>query len=298
MLGSYIFLPAIYSWSREEKFSLCKSKTFEQTLSKATIGNKYKYAFCHFPLNSRVEVRIIMSFHTKMIKYNLICLKLWSSGLQRVKPSLVDKTFLDCNFFSQAYSQWIISSGDNKVDHLYFRHYLKPCLQQIGKKIIPAVKFKKIHFYRGFRLFITHSVDFKVQCNELCPLLKHICILSIVWNESQIYVLKWWIKLENNSTWRIEKNVGSYGLQIKIIYFHLTIKGLGTEEESRIPHKSSQQSRSCQVPGDHKVQKPDSYGLWRINISLSVFYQAHVYFSFPSFSNILFSSINSKWNHV
>lgn len=70
-------LPAIYSLSREEKFSICKSKTFEQTLRETTIAeNICEYSFCHFTLNDRVKVYVIMRFPAKMIKYELICLKL------------------------------------------------------------------------------------------------------------------------------------------------------------------------------------------------------------------------------
>lgn len=55
-------------------------------------------------------------------------------------------------------------SHANNVDHHFFRHYLKFCLQQIGKKkSMPAVTFKKVPFYSGFRLFIAGIVDFKVQ---------------------------------------------------------------------------------------------------------------------------------------
>ena len=70
-------LPDIYSLSREEKFSICKSKIFEQTLGEKTIAkNICEYSFCHFILNDRVKVYAIMRFPTKMIKYELICLKL------------------------------------------------------------------------------------------------------------------------------------------------------------------------------------------------------------------------------
>lgn len=80
----------------------------------------------------------------------------------------------------------MFSSGSNKVDRCYFRRYLKPCLQQIGwprkgkYDFLNAIIFKKVQFYSGFRLFVANSVDFKVQCNELCPSFKPIYILPII----------------------------------------------------------------------------------------------------------------------
>lgn len=115
-----------------------------------------------------------------MIKYKLISHKLWGTGLQSLKAIISwQNIFLTVILPTPADMQWMFSLASNKVDHHYFRHYLKPCLQQIGRKSA-CCYIQKVHFYRGFRLFIASSVDFKVQCNELCPSLKHICILFII----------------------------------------------------------------------------------------------------------------------
>lgn len=72
----YVFLPAIYSLSRGEKFSYVEIKYLSTLRVKQQQQNKmyYKNALCHFMFNNRVKIDV-MSFSTKMIKYKLIYLK-------------------------------------------------------------------------------------------------------------------------------------------------------------------------------------------------------------------------------
>ena len=71
--------------------------------------------FCYFTLNNRVKLYVIIRFPTEKTECKLICLKLWNTG---IVEAIISWQSIFLIFSAQVETQWVLSSGDNKVDHL------------------------------------------------------------------------------------------------------------------------------------------------------------------------------------